>query len=144
MENNQESVKNYFDTEEYKQKLQQLLDSMSETVEEGVIRHHRHCGSHSNIPPCCVEFFIKYWRGSLPESFIGSIYRFLKQYWYPVNRMPQYVVCPKCLIKRHAQPLHECDWKEGSIRVGECKPTGRILGFRNNLRLSDMSQSNSA
>ena len=70
------------------------------------------------------------------QSFIGRIYRFLKFTWYPADRMPAYVPCPKCLIKRYAQRLHECDWKSESVGLGECKLTGRVIGFDHEDRMS--------
>ena len=141
MENKQaDAVKDFYDTEDWRN----LFDSFKETIEERVIRHYRNCGSHSNIPPCCVEFFIKYWRGGIPDSFIGRGYRLLKKWWYPADRRPAYVVCPKCFLKRYAQPLHECDWESESVRVGKCKPTGRILGFYNDTAMRDNIASDSA
>ena len=119
------SVKDFYDTPGWRQ----ILDD-KETIEEQFARHYRHCGDHSNIPACCVEFYVKQWRGKeMCESFIGRIYRFLKVVWYPSDRMPAYVPCPKCLIKRYAQRLNECDWKSESVGLGECKPTGRVIGF---------------
>ncbi len=116
----------FYETKEWRD----LFDYLNrETIEEAVVRRHRNCGKHSNIPSCCVEFFIKYWRGKIPDTFIGGFYRFLKKCFYPASRMPAYVPCPKCLIKRYAQPLYECNWQSESVRVGECEPTGRVLGF---------------
>lgn len=54
------------------------------------------------------------------------------------------MVCPKCLLKRYAQPLYECDWKSESVPVGKCKPTGRILGFYNDPAMRDRAVSDSA
>ena len=106
----------------------QLVDSFTkETIEGEVARYHRNCGSHSNIPPCCVEFYIRYWWGRVPLSWIGRIYRFLKSPLYPSDKIPAYVPCPKCLLKRHVQPLHECD--------GDCKPTGRVLEFAHEVKV---------
>jgi len=54
------------------------------------------------------------------------------------------VTCPKCFLKRYAQPLHECDWQKDSVRVGECKATGRVIGFCHDYRLPDSVTSGSA
>ena len=128
---------NSYDTAEWRQ----LFDSFKkETITEAVVRDHRHCGSHSNILSCCVEFFIKYWRGKMPNSLIGRIYRFLKRWWYHANRHPQYVPCPKCLIKRYARPIYECDWQSESVRSGECKPTGNVIGFSPDPKLPEAEE----
>ena len=130
-----EATRKFYDTEEWRQ----LFDYLKrETIEERVIRYHRNCGSHSNIPSCCVEFFIKYWRGGLPESWVGHIYSFLKRVWYPANRRPAYVPCLKCFIKRYAQPLYECDKNVEEVGVGNCQPTGRVYGFYSDAPLPDM------
>lgn len=85
----------FHDTKEWRQ----LVDSFTkETIEGEVARYHRNCGSHSNIPPCCVEFYIRYWWGRVPLSWIGRIYRFLKSPLYPSDKIPAYVPCPKCLL----------------------------------------------
>lgn len=130
-----ESVKNFYETEEWRQLLAYLK---KETIAEAVVRTHRNCGSHSNIPSCCVDFFIKYWRGRMHKSWVGDIYRFFFRSWYPANRRPAYVPCPKCVLKRYAQPLYECDCQW--IGVGECKPTGRVIGFYNDPPLPDVPQ----
>jgi hypothetical protein len=123
-----EEARKIYETEEWKSFIEKLQSQGS--IEERVAGHHRRCGAHSNIPPCCVEFFLEIWRhGKMPESFIGCIYRFLIASLYPKGRRPQYVPCPKCLIKRYSQPLYGCNWKNESVRVGECEPTGEVKGF---------------
>jgi hypothetical protein len=133
-----------FETEEYKRKLQALLDSLKEPSEERIANAHRRCGIHSNIPTCCIEFYITRWRGhDMYKCWTGRVYRFLISFWYPPQRSPAYVPCPKCLLKRYAQPLHECDRKVALARLEECNPTGRILGFDHDRRPSHLPASSS-
>jgi len=136
-----EILQSYFETEEYKRKLQELLDSLKEPIEERIADAHRRCGIHSNIPTCCIECYITRWRGhDMCKSWTGRVYRFLKFLWHPTDRIPTYVPCPKCLTKRYARPLYECEHLE---RSGKCKPTGRILGFDHGLRPAHLSEGGS-
>ncbi|HYA26475.1 MAG TPA: hypothetical protein VEE82_00615 [Thermodesulfovibrionales bacterium] len=133
-----EISRSYFETERYKRKLQELLDSLKVPIEERIANAHRICGSHSNIPTCCIEFYITHWRGNnMYKSWTGRVYRFLKFLWYPADRIPAYIPCPKCLIKRYARPLYEC---EDLDRSGKCRPTGKILGFDHDRRPSHLSE----
>lgn len=138
MEDNQlEAARRIYETAEFRD----LMDFLNkETIEETMVRHYRHCGGHSNIPSCCVEFFIKYWRGKMHKSLTGCIYRLLKRLFYPADRIPAYVPCPKCLTTGHSQPLYECDWLSESVDYGECRPTGRVIGFDNDPPLPDAPQ----
>lgn len=107
---------------------------MKKPLEERLDDAYRRCGIHSNIPACCVEFYITRWRRhAMYKSWTGRGYNFLKFLWYPADRIPAYVPCPKCLIRRHARPtpLYEC---EDSRLPGQCEPTGRILGFDHDRR----------
>jgi hypothetical protein len=123
-----EEARKIFETEDWKSFIAKLRSQGS--IEERVAGHHRRCGAHSNIPACCVEFYIHVWQlRKIPKSFIGSAYRFLIDSLYPKGKRPQYVPCPNCLITRHSQPLYECTWKVESVRVGECEPTGEVKGF---------------
>jgi hypothetical protein len=140
-ENRLEISRSYFETEEYKRELQKLHDYLKEPLEERIANAHRRCGIHSNIPACCIEFYITRWRQrDMYKSWTGKVYRFLKFLWYSADRIPAYVPCPKCLIRRCARPLFEC---EDSKRPGECEPTGRILGFDHERRPSHLSESSS-
>ena len=132
-----EEARKLFETEEGKSILAKLRSQGS--IKERVAEHNRRCGAHSNIPACCVEFFINVWQHrKMPESFIGGLHRFLSRLIYLKEKRLQYIPCPKCLIKRYPQPLYECNWKIESVRVGECEPTGSVFGFSNDPPLPDM------
>jgi hypothetical protein len=64
------------------------------------------CGRHSNIPSCCMIWFILVW----PFVFrFGSA----NSYWERINRLRgggvDYVVCPLCLALGRVVDVRDCE-----------------------------------
>ncbi len=56
--------------------------------------YHIKFGKHSNIPDCCIQYFI------------SSKY----QYLYTANNW-KYIPCPKCFKENKKNKLHYCNYK---------------------------------
>lgn len=59
--------------------------------------YHRRFGQHSNIPKCCIEYFIKV---ILSQQSVPSI-----------GKKWNYMPCPKCLKNNTKNKLHRCTIK---------------------------------
>jgi len=82
--------------------------------------YHRIYGKHSNIPECCIEFFIKEWpnlvstgeryqHDNLQDTVEGEL-----------GKTFGYIPCPKCLKEKHWQKIHLC-------KRGECNKIRNLL-----------------
>jgi hypothetical protein len=61
-------------------------------------------GLHSNIPDCCIKFFVTTWyevQGS--HRVVKHYYDLIRRYHY------NYVPCPKCLGEGVKVTMHKCD-----------------------------------
>lgn len=63
------------------------------------------CGLHSNIPPCCVLWFLLFYKDRV-WSILGTAYRETALAHRVEGR--NYVPCPKCLITGHKRALLYC------------------------------------
>jgi hypothetical protein len=92
------------------------VDSMTDT-------QHVAYGLHSNIPWCCIKFFITEWP-RLVASFGGAH-----------NRDPNtsYVRCPKCMVMNRWVKVHWC--------TRECKPLQRKFGLMRFYETNELSTS---
>lgn len=87
--------------------------------------YDRAFGKHSNIPDCCIEFFVAKW---LPmeiearDNYSANIRKAAEQFgWFDPNCWDRevlgcwlywnYVPCPDCIISGHKQELHVCTRK---------------------------------
>jgi hypothetical protein len=75
---------------------------------------HTAYGRHSNIPDCCIRFFVEEWDG--------------KELWrrqdIPIVRMIRraragYVLCPACLQSNHVVKIRQCRKECGKECVNE-------------------------
>jgi len=65
-------------------------------------QYHFAFGIHSNIPMCCVEFFI----GDYEEMWMNDKQRYIKD--VGVFQRWNYIPCPKCAKSNNKIVLHEC------------------------------------
>jgi len=67
---------------------------------------HWRFGRHSNIPDCCIRFFIEKWdcQRSGPRSYAAKID---KCHW-------GYVPCPMCLKMGNRVHIRDCQWECGT------------------------------
>lgn len=70
---------------------------------ESVTREVR-CGLHSNFPPCCVAWYVLFYRRNA-WTIKGKFYRLTARRMLPE---PRYVPCPKCLLTGRKQTLLWC------------------------------------
>jgi hypothetical protein len=61
-------------------------------------------GKHSNIPKCCIEFFVSWWRGRW-NTEEGRRY----DAWKDKHGRWSYIACPTCVRQKHINPLHCCN-----------------------------------
>jgi len=78
---------------------------------------HRQKGKLSNIPECCVEFFVKEWnpyRDNEEAKWVrGEYIKQIERVYYdsPEVKLRQdfcYVVCPECLKNKRFVKIHRC------------------------------------
>lgn len=55
-------------------------------------------GRHSNIPECCIKFFIVEWNQNQDET----------AYERDPNKQIEYVRCERCLKENQYFPIHKC------------------------------------
>lgn len=83
--------------------------------------YHRAFGAHSNIPECCVEFFVNQW--DMQEGWSNE------NNWYHqavnVARFG-YVPCPPCLGLGNKAIIKLCDDECGGQHRSDFMPTGFI------------------
>lgn len=65
-------------------------------------KYHTAFGIHSNIPVCCVEFFI----GDYDQMYYDTKQHYIKG--VGVFRRWNYIPCPKCAKSNNKIMLHEC------------------------------------
>lgn len=90
-------------------------------------------GLHSNIPPCCIVFFLTEWEGWENKD---------APYCRAVHAAPEYeyVPCPECFAYRRVNRLRLCDMDCGAepgpyhcrerFKVGNMDEDTRRLVFR--------------
>jgi hypothetical protein len=77
---------------------------------------HREFGRHSNIPECCIEWFLVLVR---PEHTAWALgYHVIIHEWHPGGC--GYNPCPKCLTQGTFAQVHLCD--------ATCPPYSQWLG----------------
>lgn len=83
-------------------------------------KYHRLYGKHSNIPDCCIEFFIHKWPNmdyTRKEYGYRKIIEVAEQ---KLGKWWRYIPCPDCLDKKHWHKLHYC-------RRGKCDEVQKKL-----------------
>lgn len=64
-------------------------------------QYHVELGRHSNIPECCIRYFIGDWENEWPRK---------STYSKMLDRRPYgYVPCPDCFMRDKKVKLHMCD-----------------------------------
>jgi hypothetical protein len=75
------------------------------------ILNHIRCGYHSNIPICCMIFFLVFW---IPLFYL-LCFQWVKQFinWYPPpmrnKKRFDYVPCPFCFIFNRRRKILLCE-----------------------------------
>lgn len=82
-----------------------LENSKPEFSLRDMFRHIR-CGFRSNIPICCILFYVFVWNFIYLFMYFEVVKKFIC--WYPPKNVCEYVACPICVILRRRQELHEC------------------------------------
>lgn len=91
-------------------------------------------GLHSNIPECCVDYYINVWtKKSLREMIEGNRTRFVG-----TNILWNYVPCDACLESENLSELHLCtiECKDFLIESGNLH-TLRIVEAREKARAAN-------
>lgn len=73
------------------------------------------CGFHSNIPKCCVFYFITIWalKELLPQKLAHRIW-----YWHFVSVDSQYISCPICILRnRVPNNISKCECYKRNIKL---------------------------
>lgn len=87
------------------------------------------CGFKSNIPICCIIFYITIWRcvcnidNKNKNHFIKNKYHQIVNNHYNTN----YVCCPVCLIRNNFRIIKQCN----HIQCKECNPLYRVIDVIN-------------
>jgi hypothetical protein len=63
--------------------------------------HHVVCGVRSNIPECCIKFWLTKWTRMTPER--KRVYRLKSK-----SHSGQYIPCPKCVAKNRVADITHC------------------------------------
>ena len=71
--------------------------------------HHIICGIRSNIPFCCIVFFIIFWKLIFLFINFSIVRKFVS--WYPPRKTCNYhyVACPICVLFGRFHSLYICD-----------------------------------
>ena len=80
------------------------------------------CGLHSNIPPCCIKYYItkQIWRNGKEAALSNK----LRQKNHNIT-FKGYVPCPNCVKKRRRfNKLHKCNCYHAKEQEGEIFNTG--------------------
>jgi hypothetical protein len=101
---NKKSKQKNQDAKKENQTTKQNKESLNLT-ELNTINYHIACGLHSNIPPCCVLFFIKNTNRVWPEDYLKKIRDKEKYLQYKY----EYIPCPQCLEDGYVRPILECN-----------------------------------
>lgn len=86
-------------------------------LNEVLIRSHSHpilgspyksvkCGLKSNIPICCILFYITFWHFLFLFMRFGFVWKFIRR--YPIENDRRYVPCFMCYILNKKSKLHKC------------------------------------
>lgn len=76
------------------------------------------CGLHSGFPPCCVYFFVAFWR----RCETGNLKKLADRQTAEKGvglESPGYVLCPACLLAKGVVKVKRCDCRrQRTIRAG--------------------------
>lgn len=67
--------------------------------------YHVRFGRHSNIPDCCIWFFLSTWKGWENDPFLDRDYRRAANI---IGKNAGYVICPTCLLNNNIKKIHKC------------------------------------
>lgn len=67
---------------------------------KGMKEFDKSFGRHSKIPKCCIQYFVKVWRGSRLHDKIDCDVR--------DHPLIQYIRCPKCIKLGRSVLIHMC------------------------------------
>ncbi len=70
------------------------------------------CGWHSNIPVCCIVFFLLCWSPLFYLTAFSWVQRFI-EWWPPSKRRFNYVACPLCVLRNKRNRLKICSESTG-------------------------------
>ena len=76
-------------------------------------KYHRMYGRHSNIPDCCIEFFIRKWPNMNYAGEDHGYHKIRKIAEQKMGKWWGYIPCPDCLDNTRWHKIHHC-------RRGEC------------------------
>ena len=68
-------------------------------------RHDIRCGLKSNIPLCCILFFLVFWQIIFIFVHFSIVRKFVS--WYPPEPCG-YVPCVFCVIRKSFRKVHDC------------------------------------
>lgn len=77
------------------------------------------CGLKSNIPVCCILFYVFIWKTSFLFVHFPIVKKFI--YWYPPKTSCGYVPCLVCLLRKRFNKVHECDVKDSQCCMFKAK-----------------------
>jgi hypothetical protein len=91
---------------------QKLLEILRMILTEEQKRMHTAYGLHSNIPACCVDYYIHEWIAHDHLISDGSPHALrIKQLKREMGEIhaPWYIPCPECLQHRRFNQIHLCE-----------------------------------
>lgn len=91
------------------------LKRLQKSTKDKHVKYHIKCGLHSNIPPCCILFFV----AAFSEAFDSCtkkkkpiIYNKIKEKVFKERGFRfYYQPCPSCLFKAKPKKVKSCDCK---------------------------------
>ena len=88
--------------------------------------YHWEYGRHSNIPDCCIEFWIREWGNIMASPARKSEYHISKDTAeFKLRKEYRYIPCPKCIKTLNWKPIHVCTKVEcGDFKENLKKRTG--------------------
>lgn len=70
---------------------------------------HRAYGLHSNIPECCVDFWLNVYLKSMKSPGYQLLRTYHNLFMKVKNIHWEYVPCPKCISTNNKKELHICN-----------------------------------
>ena len=81
------------------------------------LRYHLICGLHSNIPYCCIVWWLFY--KSTPLWFKTVYSNFLKK---RSDNKYTYILCPICALRKHFVSINSCTCRDAPLSKGNRPP----------------------
>lgn len=89
-------------------------ESFFQTIKSlGRLPKHVRCGRMSNIPFCCIVFYLFFWTPMFACRRLPLFKRFTR--WYPPGKPFNYVPCFLCLTLQRRRKIKHCDYAPNDV-----------------------------